>query len=504
MNADKCLKPLLILHPNIVQNFDSAVRIVAFGQTLYAPSDLKILRSEPTTPFRLFYLLKERFGSGSAYRTFFGDSERTTPLRDIANNVVFVTEHGETLPIFLAVPCGKCKLCIHEKIKEWSCRMLLESNSYCQIPMFVLLTFNDMHLPRYARTSEEAKEVYKAHFQKFMKRFREIISRRSKQTEGMRFIAVLEFSPKKNRPHYHLVLWNYPTDLSAWEIYCCLEYAWSCRVKESYYTKLPFTYQVPWKRSAYDDVRYKFRERIGFVYYKMANTGSISYVCKYMMKQQVEEKRGFMLYSRRPAIGAPAMDFVREQVNTNINPFMLNVPDYVSQMCGKTAPVLKFSLPTYFKNKLFPSFSSLITKKFGDVTASVCLRNFVSDCVSLMRSVDAEVCDDFMSVRHEVASLFGNVLNKFGLTDVHLVNAGRYTIVSDFSALCERINEAYCFLMAQPDYDWVEMREYKKQCITKCLNAMDDCEKPDLEALLYKCEEFVRNCEKAVKDDYFV
>lgn len=504
MNVDKCLSPLLILHPNIVQHFDSAVRIVAFGQTIYTPSDLKILRSEPTTPFRLFYLLKERFASASAYRTFTGDSQYSTPLRDVVSSVVFVTEHGESLPIFLAVPCGKCKLCIHEKIKEWSCRMLLESNAYRQIPMFVLLTFNDAHLPRFARKSDEAKEIYKAHFQKFMKRFREILSRRSKQAEGVRFISVLEFSPKKNRPHFHVVIWNYPTDLSAWEIYCCLEYAWSYRVKESYYEKIPFKMQVPWKRSEYEDVRYKYRQRIGFVYYKMANTGSISYVCKYMMKQQVEEKVGFMLYSRRPAIGAPSLDFVKEQVQNNPNPFMLNVPDYVSQMCGKAAPVLKFALPTYFKNKLFPSFSSLITKKFGDVSASVCLRNFVADCSSLMRSVTSENCVDFMEVRHSVASLFIDVLNKFGLEDVHLTTTGRYVVASDLKRLCDRINEAYIFLMEQPDYNWKEMREYKKQCVTKCLECMEKCEKPDLDAMLYKCEEYLRNCEKAEKDDMFV
>ena len=62
------------------------------------------------------------------------------------------------------VPCGRCQACRVNKTKEWSVRLLHESE-YWPTALFLTLTYNDDSLP-------EFKSLVKDHLVLFYKRLR--------------------------------------------------------------------------------------------------------------------------------------------------------------------------------------------------------------------------------------------------------------------------------------------------------------------------------------------
>lgn len=108
------------------------------------------------------------------------------------------------------IQCGKCPQCVKAKISSWLFRFEQEDisthNAY-----FVTLTYKNEHL-KYVENYNNEGEIFlkptlvRSHVSDFMKRLRYYDSGSKKS--DIRYYAVGEYGSKKERPHYHLIIWN--------------------------------------------------------------------------------------------------------------------------------------------------------------------------------------------------------------------------------------------------------------------------------------------------------
>ena len=102
-------------------------------------------------------------------------------------------------PIFVKgvgnVPCRKCVECKQQFSNEWAYRVMLEARKHKE-NCFITLTYNDANLPK--------EGVCKRSAQLFMKRLRKAIA-----PIKVRYFLCGEYGSKKNRPHYHIILFGY-------------------------------------------------------------------------------------------------------------------------------------------------------------------------------------------------------------------------------------------------------------------------------------------------------
>jgi hypothetical protein len=113
----------------------------------------------------------------------------------------------------LKIPCGQCMGCRLEKSREWAVRATHEASLHSR-NCFVTLTYNNEHLP-------PDKSLHLDHFQDFMKRLRKKYvpkcpykpgtQERSEwmSKHGIRFLHCGEYGEKFQRPHYHVLLFNF-------------------------------------------------------------------------------------------------------------------------------------------------------------------------------------------------------------------------------------------------------------------------------------------------------
>ncbi|CAF3321563.1 unnamed protein product [Rotaria socialis] len=114
-----------------------------------------------------------------------------TPISIRAPDLTYTTSN-------IAVPCGRCGICLGNEITMWKIRLTEESKK--QIAnSFLTLTYNDENLPK--------NGVNKEHVQLFIKRMRKYWK--------FRYYLISEYGPGTNRPHYHAILFgidNYTND----------------------------------------------------------------------------------------------------------------------------------------------------------------------------------------------------------------------------------------------------------------------------------------------------
>lgn len=127
-------------------------------------------------------------------------------------NPIFVRRSG------IHVRCGKCEPCLESRQKEWAVRLSVELRQ-CITAYFVTLTYNEYAL-------ELLKDLDKDCFQRFLKRLRQYVDRgmpeaykgkkvskiNGKEAE-IKYFAVGEYGSLKERPHWHIVLFNFPFNL---------------------------------------------------------------------------------------------------------------------------------------------------------------------------------------------------------------------------------------------------------------------------------------------------
>lgn len=102
------------------------------------------------------------------------------------------------------IPCGQCIHCKLEKSRQWAIRCVHEASLY-ENNCFLTLTYDPEHLPAGGGLDYDAPV-------KFMKRLRKEFG------EGIRSFGCAEYGEKKQRPHYHLLIFNHDfTDKVLWK-----------------------------------------------------------------------------------------------------------------------------------------------------------------------------------------------------------------------------------------------------------------------------------------------
>lgn len=98
--------------------------------------------------------------------------------------------------------CGNCGPCLHNRRRVWAHRIQLEAMCHEQ-SAFVTLTYDDANL---VRTLGDVPTLCPEHPQAFLKRLRARVS-----PERVRFYLVGEYGDNTARPHYHCMLFGFPT-----------------------------------------------------------------------------------------------------------------------------------------------------------------------------------------------------------------------------------------------------------------------------------------------------
>lgn len=202
---------------------------------------------------------------------------------------------------YMAVPCGKCPNCLSNRRSDWSLRLQIELQNSTSA-FFITLTYSDENI---FYNENGVASVNKKHMQDYIKRLRKTTS------EKLRYYLVGEYGTKTKRPHYHILLFNYPMDLQDNIINC-----WSNK-----------------------------QDTIGHVKIGTVTYASIHYVTKYHVnKTSFPElaNPSFVTMSRMPGIGHQYVEQFREYHKDKTR------RAHFTDLGG-----VKRRLPRYLKEKLY-------------------------------------------------------------------------------------------------------------------------------------------------------
>ena len=200
------------------------------------------------------------------------------------------------LPRFQEVPCGKCEICQHNRLDDWTFRLIAEKE-FAENVYFVTLTYNDEHLPEF---------VNKRDIQLFFKRLRKACS-----SVGLKYFITSEYGETNNRPHYHAIVFNvFPKNIK-------------------YYLRMNDLFEKVWKN--------------GYTYtVSDVNESSIRYVVKYILKENIDEnKKSSLFYTMSKNLG---INFLGNGRKNNLS----NRPRSYVNFSGR-----KWHVPRYYKEKVF-------------------------------------------------------------------------------------------------------------------------------------------------------
>jgi hypothetical protein len=131
-----------------------------------------------------------------------------SPLKagfDSQGNIIYNSKKMSPELVPFEFPCRKCLACRLNIGREKAVRAMHEAQMH-ENNIFLTLTYSEEHL-------ESPRLVYK-HFQDFMKRLREHVTREAhtKEARDERYISYMvtgEYGDKTKRPHWHAILFNY-------------------------------------------------------------------------------------------------------------------------------------------------------------------------------------------------------------------------------------------------------------------------------------------------------
>ena len=187
--------------------------------------------------------------------------------------------------IFVEIPCGTCDSCIETRTKSWAIRCTLEAALYDH-NCFLTLTYNPKCLPK--------NGLCKSDVYKFIKRLRNTFG------AGIRYYGCGEYGSLFDRPHYHMILFNFwPEDAQP----CKYDAITGC----TYFTSKKLQHLWPF----------------GFVSIGECTYNSCAYVARYCQKKIAHNDLGlagytkeFSFMSRRPGIGEK---YFKEHYDSLIN-----------------------------------------------------------------------------------------------------------------------------------------------------------------------------------------
>lgn len=173
--------------------------------------------------------------------------------------------------------CGHCLACRKLRQKKWTLRLILESMCHPQENIrFVTLTYDDDHL--IYEIFGHRPILWLHDIQTYIKRLRYYVPE-------LRYFVGAEYGTQTDRPHYHLILYGFPPIL------------------DKYVSKL-------WYRGKANS--------LGFAYIGHdASDAALQYTAGYVAKKsktsifRPKEFREFSLQSRKPALGIPALETIK-------------------------------------------------------------------------------------------------------------------------------------------------------------------------------------------------
>lgn len=298
-------KQVLCEDPKYIIN-SLAVSYIRKGNGFFKPDPVQIYVHSSMTNVqikRIIYAISPRLKNGQI---------------DYKLPFTYDDETGVQIPIFVAVPCGKCRVCREQKSKEWEFRCSAETLTSGCTPYFVTLTYNDQNKPIYGL---DKKDV-----QNFLKRLRINIVR-SGVVPKFKYFAVGEYGRKGSRPHYHLIIWNF---------HRCEQFPTT--------TSILHIIEKSWKK--------------GFCYCVPCDRGASSYVMKYMRKEcNIPKGCTPTFYLRSLGIGLEYFYSVQKYLLENPDVTKISVVDPIDH-CK-----IESKIPRYYVDKLFPTPAKMIDKE---------------------------------------------------------------------------------------------------------------------------------------------
>lgn len=196
---------------------------------------------------------------------------KNTDLRGV-RHIYFTPPQSleDAVDCYIPLPCGKCIGCLDDRRKRWINRLLLEFDNH-KCGSFITLTYNENYVP---------DRPLKSHFQKFMKRFRNIPRDFGFPPLPLdfKYFGCGECGGERGRPHYHALLFGVDLLADIWKPYIAT------------YDKdgTPrFSSKVLEKKWPY-----------GFCTVDSITSGRCKYIAKYTLKQEGQE-HAFTLKSPR-------------------------------------------------------------------------------------------------------------------------------------------------------------------------------------------------------------
>lgn len=192
--------------------------------------------------------------------------------------------------------CGQCMTCRINQRRVWTARLCLEDQVNGP-GLFVTLTYDDDHCPG---------ELRKDHVQKYFRSLRKI-------GYQFRYFCVGEYGEKTLRPHYHLLLFR------------------SCN--ERYHE---------WKIGFREDISRVWKS--GFTLIGDVSRFSAAYCAGYVTKKaqklNLEGREEWILVSRGPPLGVPAVPYIADSLVKNdfFNQHHNDVPTAIS-VGGRILPL---------------------------------------------------------------------------------------------------------------------------------------------------------------------
>lgn len=273
------------------------------------------------------------------------------------------------LPLFYAVPCGSCRLCLDNKSNEYAFRATCETYTHPDDPLFITITYKPKYRPK--------NGVEVTHLQKFFKRLRFHLFELGLPT-NFRYLACAEYGKKGGLPHYHVQLWNYPVSSfkTISQAYSPIYKSWLSYVKDDFgrrqYVTRSFYKTIDGRRRKITS-KYPVMESKGMIKILPVTYGCTGYITKYFRKEAHNKlhypNKTFLISSRKN--GGIGSEFIRSKfdfvyANRNQDNIEITVPDVHLQKNTSR------SVTGYIKNILFKSRSTILPKKMYNQVKSVC------------------------------------------------------------------------------------------------------------------------------------
>ncbi|AXL14932.1 replication initiator protein [Microviridae sp.] len=220
----------------------------------------------------------------------------------------------------ITVPCGKCLTCLNRKAQGWTFRLEQEAlvSKSCH---FITFTYSDENLPR---SPIGAPTLVKSDFQKFLKRLR-----KNSGGKKIKYYACGEYGTRTQRPHYHAIMYNIPTEHLA-----------NGKVDNDW--------------------------GLGHIDVAQGNNLTMKYVCKYIMKSAwknkilIDEETGEVFEDdRQPEFPLMSKNLGKGFITSPMIKYLKeNLVGYVTMNDRKVA------LPRYYKERIFTEHErKLLTKQ---------------------------------------------------------------------------------------------------------------------------------------------